>query len=95
MPCKVDHADPDHIPAFLCRACHPELTPTPEQRAARITAERIAADIQRKADAKARELSNAERDLADLEQRDLVPGSTPAKIRDGFRAKVERLRLAA
>lgn len=25
MPCTMDHSDPDNIPDFLCRACHPEL----------------------------------------------------------------------
>lgn len=31
MNCKIDHS-PEGLPEFLCRTCHPDLEPTPEQR---------------------------------------------------------------
>lgn len=31
MNCKLDHSA-EGFPAFLCRACHPELVPTAEKR---------------------------------------------------------------
>ncbi len=40
MTCKLNHADPEVIPDFLCRACHPELNLTDEQRAQADNAER-------------------------------------------------------
>lgn len=95
MPCKLDHNQPDSLPEFLCRICHPELTPTPEQRARAIAAERAANEQRYTAERNARQLRYAERDLAALEQRQLVPDSVPDKIRIGLRQKVERLKLAA
>lgn len=29
LNCKLDHADPDVIPVFLCRACNPQLNERP------------------------------------------------------------------
>ena len=26
MACKIDHTDPDSLPAFLCRVCNPSTT---------------------------------------------------------------------
>lgn len=92
--CKTDHANPDNIPGFLCRTCHPELTRTPEQRMAAMAKERIERDAKLAQERAERELRHAEQDLAALEQRDLAPDSTPAKIRDSLRAKVSRLKLA-
>ena len=40
MQCKIEHTDGDAMPEFLCRACHPELNTTPEQRKAAVAAER-------------------------------------------------------
>jgi hypothetical protein len=37
MPCKHDHAAPGMLPAFLCRACHPELRPISRPTAAENT----------------------------------------------------------
>lgn len=33
MTCKLDHSDPDVIPAVLCRACNPPLKPLEDRLA--------------------------------------------------------------
>lgn len=91
--CTRDHSSPDALPAFLCRVCHPELTPSPEQKAEadrrerEKIAERIAADSQK------RELQKAETKLASLTRKGEPDESTVnGKIAKSTRKKIAKLK---
>jgi hypothetical protein len=95
MPiCKIDHAQPDALPAFLCHVCHPELVPTPAERAASAAADK--AD-RAKANARARaerELRKAQHKLNSITRngtREPDEGSVNAKITTSMRKKITRL----
>jgi hypothetical protein len=85
------HDDPLGIPAFLCRVCHPELTQTPDERAAADDADRKRKAAAIALHAKERELDTTKRKLASATKREHEPGSVGAKVAEGLRRKVKRL----
>jgi hypothetical protein len=91
-PCKIDHTAEDAPPAILCRMCHPELTPTPEENLAweREHRERLRAEEKRQR--KLRELASAQERVAGYVRRGWPEeGSVGDKIATALRKKVERL----
>ena len=91
--CKLDHRDPEVIPNFLCRTCHPEMMPTPEQRA--LAEAKDAADARRRADiaSRDRQIGSAERDIEKM-TRNGEPTKEPAiGILASIRKKLLRLQL--
>jgi hypothetical protein len=92
MTCKIDHADPECIPEFLCRACHPEMVTTAadiakaeahdhEQRRQEQDAERATRAL-RKAKARLRQLTN---------KGEPEDGTVNATIAASMRRKIEQL----
>jgi hypothetical protein len=91
--CKIDHTDPERLPEFLCRVCHPEIILTPEQRAALDAQEAEARRVAQAREAKQRELLKAQRRLEKLEQRERKRGlcTVDEKLKISLEAKVQRL----
>lgn len=91
MQCKINHAD-DDIPEFLCRACHPELNATREQRAALDKADAERAAAQRKREQSERELRKARVKLTAITKHGEPDADTvSAKIAASMRKKIHRL----
>lgn len=92
MACKINHSDPECIPQFLCCACHPELVPTPEERAEEL--ERLKAVVSAEATERQRkqEIMRTAARLQALERRhhgDI--GGIDAKVAASLRTKLEKL----
>src|SRR5674476_987203 len=66
MPCKIDHTDPDGLPAFLCRVCNPRpVTAARPTECAAITATLKPEDALRYSRRRRRRLRAEVRALAD------------------------------
>lgn len=91
-PCPQKHDDPDSLPEFLCRQCHPELNLTPEKRR-----ELDAADRKRQANERA--IAERERTIKQTQARlagllrhgEPDAGTVQDKIAGSFRRKLTRL----
>lgn len=92
--CKINHNDPDGIPEFLCRVCHPELVLTPEQRAALDTADAERRRVAQARQAKEHALGKVQRRLDALEKRAHRQGTlctVDEKLKLSLEQKAERL----
>ena len=93
LVCKIDHTDPEGIPEALCRACHPELILSPEQRAALDAQEAEARRVAQARETKQRELLKTQRRLEKLEQRESKRGlcTVDEKLKIALETKAQRL----
>ena len=96
--CKHDHSDPEGLPEFLCRRCHPELSPTPEKLRQAIAREKAERDKANAEATRKRELAKAEAKLASITKHgkhEPEEGSVNAKIAASMRKKIARLKKEA
>lgn len=91
-PCSIDHSDPDTIPAFLCRACNPDMNRTPTERAKLDAADRAIADAKRAAESHDREVRLTRAKLESLTKNgEPTAESVSGKIAASLRKKLDRL----
>jgi hypothetical protein len=86
------HDDPDGLPEFLCRRCHPELNMTPERRRELDAADEEKAKRERAEARRRREIAKMESRLASISKRgEPDADSVQGKIARALRNKLARL----
>jgi hypothetical protein len=94
MTCKHDHTDPSGLPEFLCRRCHPELSPTPEKLRQAVAREKAQRDAENAETMRKRQLAKARATLDSITKggtREPEEGSVKASVAKSMRKKIARL----
>lgn len=95
MTCKIDHADPENIPQFLCRVCNPRKSATRDTALAAEDAELEAQAADPKADAlrekiKKRRIRKLSNEIDRMEEKlKLIIGREPKALIDKLRASIQ------
>lgn len=90
MSCRIDHLAPDALPEFLCRACHPELSLSKQDRASLDRQEAEKRESEHRLAENQRELRAARERLSRLDTKRRM-SAVDKKAAAGLRAIVARL----
>jgi hypothetical protein len=94
--CKIDHTEPDGLPSFLCRTCHPELIPSRAERELVAAVFKAEADHEMARQRRMRELHKAHTKLVSVTKRgEPDEGSINGKLAKSMRKKIARLEQEA